>query len=84
MWRDRGRIAERQQQFQIARHTAEDETLHHCKVCGRNEVNAPTWSSASPAMARNTASRTCPRAAGDGNAAAAAGLSARFDGLTDD
>ncbi len=39
--RERGKVAVRQQQFQIARQVGEDETLHHCKVCGRNEVNSP-------------------------------------------
>lgn len=39
--RERGQVAERQQQFQIARQAEAEETLHHCKVCGRNEINAP-------------------------------------------
>ena len=39
--RERGRHAERQQQFQMARHTEEDETLHQCKICGRTEASAP-------------------------------------------
>ena len=39
--RERGRHAERQQQFQMAQHTEEDETLHQCKVCGRTEASSP-------------------------------------------
>ena len=40
-WRDHGKVAVRQQKFQLARHNAdEDETLHRCKVCSRTEVDA--------------------------------------------
>lgn len=40
-WREHGRIAERQQEFQLAvQPEEEDETLHHCKVCGRTELSS--------------------------------------------
>ena len=38
--REQGQIAKRQQEFQVAAHIEEDETLHHCKVCGRTELSA--------------------------------------------
>ena len=40
-WREQGRTAARRQQFQIAQHREPDETLHHCKTCGRTEVSSP-------------------------------------------
>ena len=42
-WREQGRTAKRQQQFQMAQHETEEEdvALHHCKVCGRTEVSSP-------------------------------------------
>ena len=40
-WRDAGKIAKRQQQFQLAQHIDDDETLHRCKQCGRTEVSSP-------------------------------------------
>lgn len=40
-WRERGQLAKRQQEFQLAAHSGdEEETLHHCKVCGRTELTS--------------------------------------------
>ena len=41
LWREQGRAAVRRQKFQMAAVTAEDEALHHCKVCERTEITAP-------------------------------------------
>ncbi len=40
-WREQGRMVSRQQEFQVAAQREPDETLHHCKVCGRTEVSTP-------------------------------------------
>lgn len=40
-WREQGRTISRQQEFQVAAKSDMDETLHHCKVCGRTEVSSP-------------------------------------------
>ena len=40
-WREQGRTVTRKQQFQVAQAQEVDETLHHCKVCGRTEVSSP-------------------------------------------
>ena len=40
-WREQGRTVTRRQQFQVAQVQEPDETLHHCKVCGRTEVSSP-------------------------------------------
>lgn len=40
-WREQGKIAERQKEFQLAvQPDEEDETLHRCKVCGRTELTS--------------------------------------------
>ena len=39
--REEGRTVTRRQQFQVAQGQEADETLHHCKVCGRTEVSSP-------------------------------------------
>lgn len=43
-WREQGRTLKRRQEFQVvqaASKNGEQETLHHCKVCGNTEVSAP-------------------------------------------
>ena len=40
-WREQGRTVARQQEFQVAAQPEAEETLHHCKVCGRTEVSSP-------------------------------------------
>jgi hypothetical protein len=40
-WRQHGKTALRQQQFQAAQQQEEEATLHHCKVCGRTEATSP-------------------------------------------
>ncbi|MBE7212925.1 MAG: hypothetical protein INR65_18075 [Gluconacetobacter diazotrophicus] len=40
-WREQGRTVTRRQEFQVSQHQASEETLHHCKVCGRTEVSSP-------------------------------------------
>ena len=40
-WREQGRTAARRQQFQMAQREEAEETLHHCKGCGRTEVSSP-------------------------------------------
>ena len=41
-WREQGRIAKRQQEFQMAQHVEEDDAaLHHCRICGRTEISSP-------------------------------------------
>ena len=42
-WREQGRTVARRQQFQTAQVAAAiaEETLHHCKACGRTEVSTP-------------------------------------------
>jgi hypothetical protein len=40
-WSEQGKVAVRQQQFQLAQHSEEDETLHQCKVCARTELSSP-------------------------------------------
>ena len=42
-WREQGRIAKRQQEFQLAQHETDedDAALHHCRVCGRTELSSP-------------------------------------------
>ena len=40
-WREQGRTVTRRQEFQVAQHREAEETLHHCKVCGRTEVSSP-------------------------------------------
>ena len=43
LWREQGRVAARQQKFQMAAKAEPDEALHHCKVCGRTEITAPEY-----------------------------------------
>lgn len=43
LWREQGRVAARQQKFQMAAKTEPDTALHHCKVCGRTEITAPEY-----------------------------------------
>ena len=43
LWREQGRVAARQQKFQMAVKPEEDAALHHCKICGRTEVTAPDY-----------------------------------------
>ncbi len=40
-WREQGRTVTRRQEFQVSQGRASEETLHHCKVCGRTEVSSP-------------------------------------------
>ena len=40
-WREQGRTVTRRQEFQVAQGRPPEETLHHCKVCGRTEVSSP-------------------------------------------
>ncbi len=40
-WREQGRTITRRQEFHVAQKGAPEETLHHCKVCGRTEVSSP-------------------------------------------
>ena len=40
-WREQGRTMARKQEFQVAQQRDVEETLHHCKVCGRTEVSSP-------------------------------------------
>ena len=40
-WREQGRTMARKQQFEVARQVEVEETLHHCKICGRTEVSSP-------------------------------------------
>ena len=40
-WREQGRTIARRQEFQVATQREVEETLHHCKVCGRTEVSSP-------------------------------------------
>ncbi len=40
-WRERGHTVKRQQQFHMAKAADVEETLHHCKVCGRTEATSP-------------------------------------------
>jgi hypothetical protein len=39
--REHGQIVRRQQKFQVVQKAEPEETLHHCKVCGRTELTAP-------------------------------------------
>jgi hypothetical protein len=39
--REHGKIVKRQQKFQVVQKVEPEETLHHCKVCGRTELTAP-------------------------------------------
>ncbi len=43
LWREQGRVAARQQKFQMAAKVEEDMALHHCKICGRTELTAPDF-----------------------------------------
>ena len=40
-WREQGRTVTRRQEFQVAQQREAEETLHHCKTCGRTEVSSP-------------------------------------------
>jgi hypothetical protein len=40
-WREQGKVAVRQQEFQLAKLAEEEETLHRCKVCERTELSSP-------------------------------------------
>lgn len=40
IWREQGRTIARRQQFHLAARIEDDETLHHCKVCGSTEATS--------------------------------------------
>ena len=40
-WREQGRTIRRQQKFKAVQTVEPEETLHHCKICGRTEATSP-------------------------------------------